>query len=294
MPDDRRTPVHILVLPYFCDEEVVRYQSTVRSLQRLGPQRQRFEFLLAASPQTEVSRSLHEVCATIAPTTSFQCPTQVFGYPQGPTAMFWDCMEYVNRHKSDSPGFSLWLESDMAIVKPDWLDRLWAEWDMAWPSPLVMGCFVPDVYRWRLLKGRKHLLHAHINGGACYAKDFARRMPLDARQGVFDMAVYRHAAGQGAALPTDQIRFSTTARARRDMLDPGPVILHGFMQNKDHFIERCNAPITDRERASQRFGPLWNRWERARRSVRVLFIRRGPQAMFENMLLAQDRKRRVA
>ncbi len=286
---------HVVILPYFCDAEIERYLTVARSLGQFGSQATRYEFLLTASPKIEVSHRLHDAFATIAPTTSFQCPTQIFGYPQGPTAMFWDCMDYIARHMNREPGFSLWLESDMAIVKPNWLDRLSQEWTSGSPTPLMMGCFVPDVYRWRVFKGRKHMLHAHINGGACYAKDFANHMPADARLGVFDMAIYPIVAQAGRAKTSTQICFSTIARARRDVLDPARVILHGFMQDKDQFIERCAAPVTDRERSTQKFNPLLNRFETARRQLRVFFVRRGPRAMFENMLLAQERRnRRVA
>jgi hypothetical protein len=120
-------------------------------------------------------------------------------------------------------------------------------------------------------------------------------MPSEARDGVFDMAVYRHVAQVGGAQRTSQICFSTVNRARRDVLDPGKVILHGFMQDKDQFIARCTAPISPREQSVRVFHPLINRFENWQRRVRVFFVRRGPQAMFENMLLAQERgKRRAA
>lgn len=286
---------HVVILPYFCEAEIERFLAVARTLERFGPQTTPYEFLLAASPKIEVSQRLHDAYAAIAQTTSFQCPTQIFGYPQGPTAMFWDCMDYIAQHMNRQPGFSLWLESDMAIVKPNWMDRLSQEWASFSLEPLVMGCFVPDVYRWRVFKGYKHLLHAHINGGACYAKDFADQMPAEARNGVFDMAIFPFAAKTGRAETSRQICFSTTDRARRDVLDPDRVILHGFMQDKDRFIELCNAPVTGRELSARMFNPLLNRMETVRRRVRVFFVRRGPRAMFENMLLAQERRnRRVA
>lgn len=296
MTESTTAPSHVVILPYYCDEEVARYLKIAECLRRFGPQQTLFEFLLAASPKRQISSQLHAAFESLAPTTSFRCPTQIFGYPQGPTAMFWDCMDYIAEHLSRRPGFSLWLESDMAIVKPDWVDRLSNEWRSAASTPLMMGCFVPDVYRWRVFRGYKHILHAHINGGACYAKDFAARMPAEARQGVFDMAIYPHVCrGVGGARITSQICFSTTTRARRDVLDPGKVILHGFMQDKDQFIHRCVAPVTRRELSASLFNPWLDRWENARRRVRVFFVRRGPRAMFENMMLAQSqRKRRAA
>lgn len=98
--------------------------------------------------------------------------------------MYWDAMQFIAENFAESDGFGLWLESDMAPVKPDWLDRLSAEWYTD-PPPLMMGCYVPDVYKHRLFRKPKLLLNAHINGGACYATDFAIRMPQEARDGVF-------------------------------------------------------------------------------------------------------------
>ena len=106
--------------------------------------------------------------------------------------MYWDAMEFIAEKFAMSDGFSLWLESDMAPIKPDWLDRLSAEWYASEP-PLMMGCYVPEVFKHRFLRRPKLILAPHVNGGACYATDFAKRMPPEAREGVFDVAVYQHA-----------------------------------------------------------------------------------------------------
>lgn len=289
-----RQPSHVIILPYYCEEEIERYLKVAACLKRFGTQSAQYRFLLAASPRIAPSRRLHEAFAQIAPVVDFSCPTQISGYPQGPTAMFWDCMEHIAQTDRKTPGFGLWLESDMAIVKPDWLDRLSAEWMSRDRTPLMMGCFVPNVYRRRIFRGRKHILHAHINGGACYAKDFAVRMPPEARQGVFDMSVYPHVAKAGGAKLTKQICFSTVSRARRDVMHPDKVILHGFMQEKDQFIERCTAPITPREELARVLHPILDRVEDLGRRCRVMFVRRGPRAMLENMLLAQENQSRRA
>ena len=152
-----------------------------------------------------------------------------------------------------------------------------------------MGCYVPKVYKPRLLRKPKLILDAHVNGGACYAKDFAKRMPSKARNGVFDMAVYRYAQAQNGIKPTKQIAFSTVERVRRDLVHPSKVVLHGFMQDKDSFIERCLVPVSANERRSAFIHPLLDHWDLMRRKVRVWVVRRGHQAMFENMLLAKER-----
>jgi hypothetical protein len=153
----------------------------------------------------------------------------------------------------------------------------------------MMGCYVPHVYKHRLFREPKLLLNPHINGGACYALDFARRMPAAAREGVFDMAVYEHGLTVGEMRPTRQISFSTVQRARRDVLSMEKCILHGFMQDKDRFISECVRPVSLAEKGMRPLSPVREQWETLQRRIRVLFVRRGHQAMLENMFLAKQR-----
>ena len=204
---------HIVILPYFCQEEVERYLKIAERIKSFPNPGVDCVFLLASSPRTETSEELVSTYSQISETIPFACPTQIFGYPEGPGAMFWDCMEYISKNFEGNDGFSLWLESDMAPVKSDWLDRLSDEWysgsESGAPTPIMMGCYVPEVYKYRYFKKPKLLLAPHINGGACYAMDFADQMPADAREGVFDMAVFQFAEKLGRARFTQQISFST-------------------------------------------------------------------------------------
>ena len=280
---------HVVILPYFCDEEIKRYLKIVGRMEQFPKQKCEWQFLLAASPRIKPSQELKRACERVAPTESFRCPTQIFGYPEGPTAMFWDSMEYIEANSPNDGGFGLWFESDMAAVQPDWLDRLDAEWNDGTP-PLLMGCYVPEVYKQRLLRRKKLLLEDHVNGGACYSKQFARWMPVEAREGVFDVVVYKYAKKLGRVKATGLIDFSTNARVRRDLQDPSRVILHGFMQDKNRFVEDCVTPLTDRERQHAYLNPVLNTIELSRRKMRVWMVRRGKQAMYENMLLAKQRE----
>ena len=283
MPND----THVIILPYFCVEEVRRYVSIADAMMEFPQPQCDYHFLLASSPKAEPSDELRTAFDRLGPCTQFACPTQVFGYPEGPTAMYWDCMEFVAQNFGhENRGFCLWLESDMAPVKPDWLDRLSAEW-FDGGTPLMMGCHVPDTYKKRWFRRPKLILNAHINGGACYATDFARRLPPSARKGVFDMAVYQHAAREDGIRKTEQIAFSSLNRVRRDVQCPKKVLLHGFMQEKDPFIAECLRPVTERERQASVWHPMQEQIELMRRRVRVQFVRKGHRAMLENMLLAK-------
>lgn len=278
---------HIVILPYFCQEEVDRYLKIAQLLGRYPAPNVEVEFLLAASPRTVPSEELQRAFSPFGNTISFQCPTQVFGYPEGPGAMFWDCMEYIANANPGRDGFSLWLESDMSPVKPDWIDQLAQQWAGFEKQPIMMGCYVPEVYKRRLFKGPKLMLEPHINGGACYSLDFANQMPESARTGVFDMAVFQFAQEQGRAMNTSKISFSTNQRVRRDVLDPEKVLLHGFMQEKDQFIDDCVRPLTERERKTASLNLMRDKLETAHRRLKVMFVRKGRRAMLENMFLAK-------
>ena len=203
--------------------------------------------------------------------------------------MFWDCMEFIESNYPDNDGFGLWLESDMCPSQPDWIDRLSEQWYAGSDLPLMMGCFVPEVYKYRIFKKPKLLLDPHINGGACYAMNFASQMPSEAREGVFDMAVYQFAKDRGLARECRAISFSTTDRVRRDLSDPTKVLLHGFMQEKDEFIEQCVRAADAGETQNEKWNALQDQIETTRRKFRVWFVRHGHKAMLENMFLAKQR-----
>ncbi len=281
-------PRHVVIIPYYCDEEIVRYQKIADWMLEHCRLPLDCTFLLAASPRATVSDSLQQTFSRLGPAVSFQCPTQVFGYPAGPSAMFWDSMDYIAENFSGD-GFALWFESDMVAVRSDWMEQLTVEWDQQEETPLLMGCYVPKVYKFRWLRQKKLMLEAHINGGACYALDFARRLPDEARTGVFDMAVYPFARECGKVVISGRIGFSTNSTVRRDVQTGEKCVLHGFMQDKDQFVDSATRPVTAREKSSRFLFPLQERMEDFRRWLRVTFVRKGPRAMLENTLLTQKR-----
>jgi hypothetical protein len=198
-------------------------------------------------------------------------------------------MEFVEQNYAENEGFSLWLESDMCPTQTDWIDRLSDLWYAGEQRPLMMGCYVPEVYKYRILKRPKRILEPHINGGACYAMNFASQMPDDARQGVFDMAVYQFAKEKGLARECRAISFSTTERVRRDLSDSSKVLLHGFMQEKDQFIDDCIRPLSEAEMQTAKWNALQDQLESTKRKIKTWFVRNGREAMLENMFLAKQR-----
>ena len=278
---------HVIIVPYFSEEEVDRYLRIAQRLYEFREQSVDYEFLLAASPRIQPSERLYSGLSRVAPCKHFQCPTQIFGYPEGPTAMFWDCMDHIHEAYDLDGGFSLWMESDMVPVKRDWISRLSAEWSLSVTPPLLMGCYVPDVEKHRFFRRKRLWIKEHINGGACYANDFAAAMPPEAREGVFDMVVFQHAEALGRAIGTRQLGFATTDSAVDQASREGRVLLHGFMQDKDAFLEQClltNPDQTDSARATSGF---IQQMDDAYERFMLRFVVRGRPAMLRALLLKQ-------
>jgi len=279
-------PRHVVILPYYCEEEVRRFGLVASWMKRHCRKPLDCTFLLAASPRAPHSDELYRAFSELGDCVRFQCPSQVFGYPEGPSAMFWDSMDFIAREFSGD-GFALWFESDMVVTRGNWLEQLAGEWDQEPEQPLLMGCYVPHVYKFRWLRKKKLMLHPHINGGACYALDFAQRMPDSAREGVFDMSIYSPARKLGPVIASTKIGFSTTANVRRDIHCSNRCVLHGFMQDKNLFVREATRPVSRSEQTTSVLMPVQGWLDNWRRQVRVLFFRKGPKAMLENLMLAQ-------
>lgn len=283
---------HVVIIPYFSEPEIDRYLRIAARLREFPKQRVAYEFMLAASPRIEPSERLRAGFAAIAPARHFQCPTKIFGYPQGPTAMFWDCVDHLNDIYQLDGGFGLWLESDMIPVKPDWISRLSDEWQSARKKPLIMGLHVPDVAKKRFFRRSRPWVKEHLNGGACYANDFVRHLPLEAREGVFDVRLWDFLKDSEHVIRTRQIAFSTVADARRDSLHPERVLLHGFLQDKDAFLDAC-MDVDLSETGSRLDAPAWwDRCDEAYQRFLLRFVIRGRRAMLKATLLEQRRLER--
>jgi hypothetical protein len=280
------TPTHVVIIPYFSDQEVARYLRIAEHIRSLGPQQTRYEFLLASSPLIEPNQQLLDAFSQIAPATAFACPTRVFGYPIGPTVMFWDCMDYLAAKMPDDGGFGLWMESDMLPVKPDWLDRLAGEWNEA-AHALALGRLVPTVYKWRIPR-RKIWIPQHINGGGCYAKSLVLEVPFSYRRDTFDLALFPFLRERGRFQATESFAFSTVQRCHRDMADPRRAVLHGFLQDKDRFIEHCLQVSGRSTQAVGAWPPALAALSRVWRRLKLHLFCSRQQAMLEALLLEQE------
>ncbi|EMI18602.1 hypothetical protein RMSM_04461 [Rhodopirellula maiorica SM1] len=260
--------MHTIILPYFSEAEIDRYERILDHMLSMEAPKCEFEFLLSASPRTEPSDRLMQLASRVAPARHLHCPTQVFGYPFGATAMFWDSMREVARDSQGNDGFALWMESDMCPVSSDWLDRLDDQWQCS-GDVLVMGCEVPDVEfrkKFRFYRPFRHRpvkkwISKHINGGACYRLDLVHQVSPEFQGGIFDVRLGDLLREQGGYCSTPSIAFSTLDRLQKDLHDPDKVLLHGYLQDKDAFLTACitgeavAAPSTERRIFFGRFSP---------------------------------------
>lgn len=230
---------HVVVIPYHNYAEIKRYLWIANFLQQFTVVKSEYEFLLTASSFIKPSSALFRTFSLLAPVKSYQCRRKVRGFPQGPCAMFWEIMEYINKNYEKDGRFVLWLESDMIPVKRDWIDRLVSEW-MLQPDTVLIGRYIPKTYRKRRLYCREH-----INGGACYAKNLTDFVPAEARRPAFDENLFPYIKETKRFKKSESFAFTHMYNLWQSIRDPEKVILHGFRQNKNKFIRRCIKIIQD-------------------------------------------------
>jgi len=174
---------HIIVIPYYCRKEIKTFIEIAKLWKRLTKTKINYEFLLSARYDIKPSKVLGKEFSKIAPTRSMQCVTKGSGRGsakkgfiiEGPTAMFWDTMEYVyNNGYSQDGGFVLWFEADNVPLRSDWLDKLHEEWNGS--NYLVMGRLIDRNWVAEYNPGWLPDIREHINGSACYSKDFCEKI----------------------------------------------------------------------------------------------------------------------
>ena len=70
---------HVVILPYFCQEEVERYLAIAERMKSFPTPNVSCDFLLASSPRTETSEELVAAFTELGTAVAFACPTQIFG-----------------------------------------------------------------------------------------------------------------------------------------------------------------------------------------------------------------------
>lgn len=237
---------HLIIIPYFQEEEVGIFLKISDFLFSLSQSRTPFRFLLANRDSISASLELQQRFSRIAPVDVFTSHVRAQGYPEGIDAFFWDVMDHVAKMAQIDGGFALWLEPDMIPVGPGWLDRLHAEWEES-PDILVMGQFFPGVY----LRRENHLTYPHINGGACYAKDLSRQIPRQYRRRYFDEAIFPFLKKTGRYRISTLFKFSHMLSLADDVRSGRYAVLNGFRQDKQEFISEAIRILTTPENEYQ-------------------------------------------
>jgi hypothetical protein len=156
---------HIVILPYYSQREIETFRRLAELWRGLPTGQARYRFLVSARfdaprPPSEWLRAL----SNLAPVEFFRCSTVERCFPDSASAMFFDTMEHVFHSAAPDGGFALWFEPDMVPLRSGWLEDLDREWRAGHFT--VMGKLVDLLW-----------VPRHINGGACYAKDFVRVVP---------------------------------------------------------------------------------------------------------------------
>jgi len=236
---------HIVAIPYYCREEIRRYFWIAEFLSQFAKSNSQYEFLLVSGPFINPSADLYEAFARLAPTSSMQCTSRQNSNHDGPGNMFWDTMEHISSHFPHDGGFVLWLESDMIPVKSDWIQKLEAEW-LNEPKVNLMGHYIPA---FTMKNGT--VVPDHINGGACYSKDFVDVVPTPNKRfsqtqpaRAFDIRFFPPVKKENRYKESESFAFGVHNRISEIIFAPDVTILHGYLQRKDAFIKECIAIVT--------------------------------------------------
>ena len=173
---------HIIVIPYYSRREIKVFLETAKTWKKLTKTNLNYEFLLSVRYDTKPDKTLEKEFSKIAHTRSIQCQTRGKGIRapakgfniEGPTAMFWDTMEYVNNNYPKDGGFVLWFEYDMVPLIPSWLDKLDEKWRTG--NYVMMGKLIDRNWVRKYFPKCLPGMVEHINGGACYKKDFCEKV----------------------------------------------------------------------------------------------------------------------
>lgn len=227
---------HIIVFPYYSNYEIKRFMQIAKIWKKLTKTKLDYEFLLSARYDIEPSKTLEKEFSKIASTKSIQSQTRGAGirFPakgfdiEGPTAMFWDTMEYVNNNYPNDGGFILWFEYDMVPLTPLWLDRLDEEWRTG--NYITMGRLIDRNWVVKHNPGWLPDMREHINGGACYSKDFCKKISKKKTnlKVSWDMEIFGQIKDKFKYKATDLMELRYRCRTLTYPPYEKTVILHGI------------------------------------------------------------------
>ena len=101
------------------------------------------------------------------------------------------------------------------------------------------------------------------------------------------MAIYPHLKSSGRFATTQTLAFSTIKRCRRDMANPQTAILHGFLQDKNSFVDKCVQELEPHEKEYHQPSKYVASIVNVSTRLNLRFFKRGKRAMLQALLLEQ-------
>jgi len=176
--------------------------------------------------------------SSIAPSMQIVFDVPFDSYREALKDTFWKTMDYINANYEKDGGFAFWFEHDMLPTAPKWVDLLEDEWRRH-PGVFVMGVFFPKKY----FTKTKKFVPEHINGGACYLKYISELVPMKYRdvsdRGAFDVILFKYAKLTKLYHISKAFKFSHMYSLLSNIENSKNIILHGYRQDKNSFIDKA-------------------------------------------------------
>lgn len=243
---------HIIVLPYYCRKEVSIYLEIACIWKHLAQTKVEYEFLLVARYDMKPSNVLEKEFSKIGQVRSIQCLSKGRGIKEpekganieGPTAMFWETMQYINNNYAKDKGFILWFESDMVPLTCDWLDKLEEEWNSG--DYVIMGRLIDKEWVARFMPEWLPYMVEHINGGACYCKDFYEKIPKNNFNMLnsWDKEIFEYIKSHYRYKATDLIELRPYLKTMTCPPEKESVLLHGIKDSsaREYVYKKYDIP----------------------------------------------------
>tara|TARA_A200000113_G_C8786745_1_gene329509 strand:- start:157 stop:918 length:762 start_codon:yes stop_codon:yes gene_type:complete len=190
---------HIIILPYYCKQELKRFEKLSEVLDRIIKRtNSKFVFLLVGrwdSHNLDTRKLSHNfnklgVFKKIVLAKPSKHLPKVTRHDLA-KIMFVKSMMYIKNYLSDTKGFALWFESDCILTAPDSISCIEQEWNKK-TNALLMGKYISYENESDL---QKKNFPSHINGVACYSKNIIDIVPPNAFYETyrsFDVFLYNY------------------------------------------------------------------------------------------------------
>lgn len=242
MQPDLSEKTYIVVFPFWCDEEVRRFELIARNWRSLTDTARSYSFLLVARCDYDICpATLENLLLEHGSVNYLRCKGPLRYRPSrfprrhlNANPMFVETAEHIKAAHPEDGAFWLWFEADMMFTDRLWLDKLAKEWD-ALEDPIALGHIVKDTK------------HTHLNGAGCYTKNLISLVPKYVVQTTmrdgFDVVLSRYLFKKYPKRVHHSDLWDFRIVKQRDApADPGTVLLHGC-KAEDEFMKRLSESV---------------------------------------------------